>query len=90
MSRYCMILNDYDLFCVMLLQYWGNVYLTELPCPSFASVMAVHRPEFKGCIFILYNHISIFGHSNQLLIQIFSGFAKRISHFKSAPKKQTK
>ena len=41
MSRYCMILNDYDLFCVMFLLYWGNVYLTELPCPSFASVMAV-------------------------------------------------
>ena len=49
MSRYCMILNDYDLFCVMFLLYWGNVYLTELPCPSFASVMAVHGPDFKVC-----------------------------------------
>ena len=39
MSRYCMILNMIS--CVMFLLYWGNVYLTELPCPSFASVMAV-------------------------------------------------
>ena len=89
MSIYCMILNDYDQIWVMFLPYWGNISPTQLLCLPSASVMAVHRPEFKGCIFytIIFPYLDI---QTNYWFAFLLILPKKYCHFKSAPQKLDK